>query len=384
MILSHDQETDHSIEQGMTTTPLEGKVTSDVPSTVDACVIDGNFLLHALPPNLPRTYGGLARSILIQAAALSQGRIDILFDTYDTPSIKDVERINRGTAEGTYNITGPEQARPKLKDALKSTSFKRQLPLFRARECGKAECGPIIGERDLFVGFNDRCVHIASRNGQVVQEDVGSLKSNHHEADTHIILHIAAMSAQGITGNIIVRASDTDICVILLHHCQKFAAKIWMDTETGKNRRYINISTIAHQIGPEMCAALPALHAFTGCDYNSAFVRMGKIRPASNVEKSEQFKEAFSSLSRDGGCNASTVQAIEAFTCTMYGYKTATSLNRVRYQAFEKAYSPSVKSTNPFHRLKGVDASSLPPCRAEFLLHLDRSAFVAMMWSSAD
>ena len=77
MISSHDQETDHSIEQGMTTAPLEGKVTSDVPSTVDACVIDGNFLLHALPPNLPRTYGGLARSILIQAAALSQGRYSI-------------------------------------------------------------------------------------------------------------------------------------------------------------------------------------------------------------------------------------------------------------------------------------------------------------------
>jgi hypothetical protein len=47
--------------------------------SVDACVIDRNFLLHTLPPHLPATYGGLASGILQQVTAYSQRRIDIVF-----------------------------------------------------------------------------------------------------------------------------------------------------------------------------------------------------------------------------------------------------------------------------------------------------------------
>ena len=36
---------------------LESKAPKSTPDTDDACIIDGNFLLHALPPHLPRTYG---------------------------------------------------------------------------------------------------------------------------------------------------------------------------------------------------------------------------------------------------------------------------------------------------------------------------------------
>ena len=93
---------------------LESKVENPmVVSTVDACVIDGNFILHAMPPNLPGTYGGLARILLIQISSLCPRRIDIVFDTYKTPSIKDLERGSRGAQNTVYKITGPEQARPK-------------------------------------------------------------------------------------------------------------------------------------------------------------------------------------------------------------------------------------------------------------------------------
>ena len=45
-----------------------------------------------LPPNLPATYGRLAATILIQATTLSSKRVDIIFDTYEMPSIKRMER----------------------------------------------------------------------------------------------------------------------------------------------------------------------------------------------------------------------------------------------------------------------------------------------------
>ena len=55
---------------------LESKVECSFPSStsVDACVVDGTFMLRVLPPNLPATYGKLAATILIQATALSSKR----------------------------------------------------------------------------------------------------------------------------------------------------------------------------------------------------------------------------------------------------------------------------------------------------------------------
>ena len=69
---------------------LESKVERSFPSSayVEAYVVDGSFLLRVLPPNLPATYGRLAATILFQATALSNKRVDIIFDTYEMPSIK--------------------------------------------------------------------------------------------------------------------------------------------------------------------------------------------------------------------------------------------------------------------------------------------------------
>ena len=70
---------------------LENKVEQHKsPQVVDACIIDGNFLLHTLPATkLPATFGGVARSYLLQAVSLSPKRVDIAFDDYPTPSVKD-------------------------------------------------------------------------------------------------------------------------------------------------------------------------------------------------------------------------------------------------------------------------------------------------------
>ena len=107
---------------------LESKVPKSTPDIIDACIIDGNFLLHALPPHLPSIYRGLA-------PALSQKRIDIVFDAYSHPSILESDRARRGLEEKEYIITGPEQHRPSnLADSLKSRSLKGQLPQFLAVE----------------------------------------------------------------------------------------------------------------------------------------------------------------------------------------------------------------------------------------------------------
>ena len=71
-----------------------------------------------------------------------------------------------------------------------------------------------------------------------------------------------------------------------------------MDAGTGakNNRRYISITAIYELLGPQICAALPGFHAFTGSDYTAAFVRKGKVKPFAKLEKNKEAQKAFQSL----------------------------------------------------------------------------------------
>ena len=113
-----------------------------------------------LPPNLPATFGRLAATILIQATALSSKRVDIIFDTYEMPSIKRMERERRGMCDRNYKNIGPQQIRPAdFNEALKSPSFKTELPSFLLNEWKEQAYAHIIHERHVYVGHLGECLH---------------------------------------------------------------------------------------------------------------------------------------------------------------------------------------------------------------------------------
>lgn len=85
---------------------LEKRVSQSSPGGVDACVIDGNFLLHTIPPNLPKTFASIARVMLVSNC---KKRIDVVFETYRQPLIKDAERSRRETEKCDFVITGSKQ-----------------------------------------------------------------------------------------------------------------------------------------------------------------------------------------------------------------------------------------------------------------------------------
>jgi hypothetical protein len=110
--------------------------------------------------------------------------------------------------------------------------------------------------------------------------DVPELNSSHEEADTRINLHsltIASTSPQHIV--IIVRSPDTDVFILVF----KFALdhdidqRVLFDTGNGNKWRLIDMKGVNGDIGDDMCSAMPALHAFSGCDKISAFVIQGEI-----------------------------------------------------------------------------------------------------------
>ena len=91
---------------------LENRIDSSSLDSFDAVIIDGNFLLHLLPSGKTTTYCVLARLILIQSMSLSKKEVDLLFDSYYEPSIKDGERNRLGIDEQKHIITEPEQKCP--------------------------------------------------------------------------------------------------------------------------------------------------------------------------------------------------------------------------------------------------------------------------------
>ena len=83
--------------------------------------------------------------------------------------------------------------------------------------------------------------------------------------------------------------------VILLNHVEKILATVWMYVGTSNNRRYVNLSAIAEEIGQKFCMSLPGFHAFTGCDYTAAFIRKGKKRPFLKLQENN-YVDAFAAL----------------------------------------------------------------------------------------
>ena len=94
----------------------------DPNDRIDIKIVDVMFFLHVLI-NASAIFGEIARVILSKLYDLSVW-IDLVCDTYHTPSVKDVEHIRRGDVEETYIITGPQQKRPRYwQRALRSSSM---------------------------------------------------------------------------------------------------------------------------------------------------------------------------------------------------------------------------------------------------------------------
>lgn len=82
------------------------------PENFYIAVVDGFFLLHCLR-DVPKTFGNLSKKILSTLKAMHASRVDIIFDQYFSPSIKDYERALRNEDENiNFTITRPDKLRP--------------------------------------------------------------------------------------------------------------------------------------------------------------------------------------------------------------------------------------------------------------------------------
>lgn len=103
---------------------------------------------------------------------------------------------------------------------------------------------------------------------------------NHEEADTRIIVHLLDALQNG-SRVIQVRTVDTDVVVLLISKFHTLVhehphAEIWVAFGVGKSYAIFSINNMCALLGEPRSKALPAFHAFTGCDTVSAFNGIGK------------------------------------------------------------------------------------------------------------
>ena len=205
--------------------------------------------------------------------------VHLCLDKYIEYSIKDSEREFRGSVQCQYIITGPEQTlRQSGKKLLNNKEFKNEISKFLLREWQKDHYYCLFSEKVLYASHGGECFKFVANNAQqsVTVTKPSFLQGHHEEADTMIVFHIAQTSH-----DVIVRASDTDVLIILIgylgdQHQDDSSRNIFMDCGIGNHRRYIDVNSIVNgleNLQPGLSTVMPAYHAFTGCDFTSAFYR---------------------------------------------------------------------------------------------------------------
>ena len=212
-------------------------------------------------------------------------------------------------------------------------------------------------------------------------ESVAELYGDHMEADTRVMLH-ARHADMNDPGNIIVRANDTDIFIVLLANVPVLRfSHHWYDSGLDGNntRQYTDITQLSEAVDNK--EALPGIYAFTGCDYTPFFFRKGKGSPLKLMAKYERFIDAFSSLGSES-LSTQVFDTLEEFTCMMYGQRQHKHVNDALTAHFDKKCKPS-RTGKPFASIKSVDPTTFMPCLRVLYEHIKRAWYIAHLYKTA-
>ena len=170
--------------------------------------------------------------------------------------------------------------------------------------------------------------------------------------------------------------------ILLLHFAQVCEQKVLFDTGVGNKRRLIDIKAVIGDVGKDLCSALPGLHAFSGCDTTSAFVRKGKLQSLKILKRHKEFLPSFKMLGSSEVVDEELHSSLEKFTCLLYAGKTNEEINKLRLDRFQQRFSP--KQGKLLSSGIGVDLSLLPPCQDALRMHIRRVNYQALIWYQAD
>lgn len=104
------------------------------------------------------------------------------------------------------------------------------------------------------------------------------------------MLFHAAHAVKQAYASIIITSEDTDVFLLCLAFSDQIAAPIYMKCGTKNRVRFNDIQKLRDAIGHEVCAALPGMHAYTGCDTVSAFAGRGKSKALKIITAEQRYR----------------------------------------------------------------------------------------------
>ena len=152
-----------------------------------ACIVYGMSIVRKLDGN-QKPFGDIAKTVL--KIVIREGdkcdRVDVVFDVYREDSIKDAERVNRGSGSGVkFRSLATGHKVKQWRSFLSEAQNKTMLIEFITEEWKSKKSKSMIGQKTLFVTCGQKCWRI----GQMGASLVNDLKSSQEEADAWILLH---------------------------------------------------------------------------------------------------------------------------------------------------------------------------------------------------
>ncbi len=239
---------------------------ADPPNSFDTIVLDGGALVHLLTTVNITTFDQYADDVVIPHILKQlerSTRVDIVWDTYITDSLKQSTRDRRG--KGTRKkVAGKNKVPGKWNDFLRDETNKKELFHFLSKKIVSANYPEgkqvyITSGTEVFLKGSDQQMQAC----------------DHEEADTRLVVHIVHAIHNG-HGKILVRTVDTDVIVILVGKFFYLLSlnsdiSIWVAFGKGKSFSYWHINSICTFLGEEKALGLPVFHSLTGSDTTSGF-----------------------------------------------------------------------------------------------------------------
>ena len=318
------------------------------PGTVDTIIVDGMFLLRNLVQPLPHNLRGLVRHILIRVLKMTVYRADLVFDTYNSPCLKDITRDMRADGDGedpdddVYTFGGGQKTPKNFSTLLKISSFKKEFLRFFYEEVCNPEFVDIIDRKVVYVAVDNTCVRLETDwmdTGELKVSECLELYGDHDEADTRVAFH-AYHAEKFDPGNTVIRCNDTNILVIMLSNIHHFvSSSVWLDVglEHNNSRKYINLKETARNCN--YVKALPGVYAISGLDFIPAWARKGKKKPVKVMLTNKKFVDVFTNIG-DRELSEDEICIIENYFCCLFGFPKRSSINEARFKHFEKKCKP--------------------------------------------
>jgi len=328
-------------------------------------IIDGQALVQAIgKPANTHNFGQFAdRFVASVFSHFSQScsRVDVVFDRYEAHTIKDTTRISRTGKIRPIRRKVDNRDVPlpvNWRQFIDLPENKQDLEHFLSMELIR-QAKSTQGHREVVTsgGFHDRMAAESSRG-----TDVNSLKCNHDEADTRMLLHCKCVTDLGFE-RLVISCRDTDVLVLLVHFASDLTREIWFQTGTAKQRSFVAVHDV--DLDPVLRHNLPGFHAISGCDTVSQFCGIGKTTAWKTFTSNCPLLDG---LGR-GTLTEQTLTDVENFICRLYSNnENDTNINDVRFKMF----------------LKGSkDPEKLPPTRSSLKLHIQRAHHQCTIWLSS-